>query len=252
MVIVKFGNLGIDAIEKELGISFTKEDRDRLKATRQEQLMEGMEVVEMPAESWHFFDMPRQLELGSYRFFCEFQKMLGKYELKGRLTVSYELAEDEKLENHYQLKSDSGYPMYFHGHVISENYSSYTFYKLTKENKKSLQYSQVGVGYFHRDVLKVDAYISRDQLVPEGTHIKNIEKFTKSEIETPTKVADLVFMTPFGIAVLNEWKGDYISSDQKFASDAPWTYEEAKEVLKTYRKELRDTKGKNYEKKYQF
>lgn len=239
MAIVKFGNLGIDEIEKELGINFTKEDRDRLKTTRQERLMNGMEVVEMPAESWHLFDMPRQLELGSYRFFCEIQKMLRKYDLKGRLTVSYQLAEDEKVENYYQLKSDSGYPMYFHGHVISKNYSSYAFFKLTKENVKSLQYTQVEIKNFHRDILKVDAYISRDQLVPADGDKMVVEKFAKTEIETPTDIADLVFMTPFGIAVLNEWKGDYVSSDQRFTSDAPWTYEGANKVLKTYRKELR-------------
>lgn len=39
---VKFGNLGIDAIERDLGIKFTEEDRKLLQETRQETVMVGM------------------------------------------------------------------------------------------------------------------------------------------------------------------------------------------------------------------
>lgn len=86
---VKFGNLGIDAIERDLGIKFTEEDRKLLQETRQETVMVGNEKVKMPSRSWHFFDIPRQLELGSYGFFLEIRKMLSRYKLKGNLAVNF-------------------------------------------------------------------------------------------------------------------------------------------------------------------
>ena len=68
---VKFGNLGIDEIERDLGIKLTEADRKFLQETRQEQVMNGEGALKMPSRSWHFFDMPRVLELGSYSFYLE-------------------------------------------------------------------------------------------------------------------------------------------------------------------------------------
>ena len=73
---VKFGNLGIDELERDIGIKLTEADRKFLQETRQEQVMEGKEAVKMPTRAWHFFDIPRVLELGSYSFYLEIESLL--------------------------------------------------------------------------------------------------------------------------------------------------------------------------------
>ena len=51
---VKFGNLGIDELERDLGIKLTEADRKFLQETRQEQVMNGEGALKMPSRSWHF------------------------------------------------------------------------------------------------------------------------------------------------------------------------------------------------------
>ena len=56
-VVVKFGNLGIEDLERDLGIKFTEADRKFLQETRQEQVMEEGEALKMPSCSWHALSM---------------------------------------------------------------------------------------------------------------------------------------------------------------------------------------------------
>ena len=70
--------------------------------------------------------------------------MLGEYEIEGRLTVSYELADDEKIDNHYNFKTESNFPVYLSCEsfsVLSKDvFKRHSFYKLHKENKRTLIY----------------------------------------------------------------------------------------------------------------
>ena len=59
--------------------------------------MEGKEAIKMPTRSWHFFDIPRVLDLGSYSFYLEIESLLSKYDIQGRLDVSFVFADDEKM-----------------------------------------------------------------------------------------------------------------------------------------------------------
>lgn len=143
---VKFGNLGIDEIERDLGIKLTEADRKFLQETRQEQVMNREGTLKMPSRSWHFFDMPRVLELGSYAFYLEIEKLLLNYEIKGRLEVSFVFADDEKIENLYELESKNSYPNYLFGHIVRGEFSkigSFSFWQIYKENKKTIEYRRV-------------------------------------------------------------------------------------------------------------
>ena len=70
---IMIGNLRVRDIEEQLGIEFTLEDKQLLEETWQQKVMDGMNSVEMPSRSWHFFDIPRNLVFGSFTFFQEFK-----------------------------------------------------------------------------------------------------------------------------------------------------------------------------------
>ena len=143
---VRLGNLGIDELERDLGIKLTEADRKFFQETRQEQVMNGEGALKMPSRSWHFFDMPRVLELGSYSFYLEIEKLLSNYEIKGNLNISFVFVDDEKIENFYELDSKNSYPNYLFGHILVGEFAkigTFSFWQIYKENQKTIEYRRV-------------------------------------------------------------------------------------------------------------
>ena len=244
---VKFGNLGIDAIERDLGIKFTEDDRKLLQETRQEQVMDGKEVVKMPSRSWHFFDIPRQLELGSYGFFLEIRKMLSQYELKGKLAVNFVFSEEEKLENLYKLRTIENFPVFLYGTktevLAGSTFTHPCFYQIYKENKKTIIYKEVKTSRFFAEVKGLDTYVPRDFLVPKEENYEWCEvKLTKDELLNPSNKNTILFKNPYGICRVKPWNGErlyYIDSEH-------WElkYSDLEEELKGYKKHLKELKAK--------
>jgi hypothetical protein len=244
---VKFGNLGIDAIERDLGIKFTEEDRKLLRETRQETVMEGNEKVDMPSRSWHFFDIPRQLELGSYGFFLEIRKMLSRYELKGKLDVNFVFSDEEKPEKLYKLRTIEGFPVFLYGTktevIAGSTFTHPCFYQLYKENKKTIVYKEVGTLKFFAEVKELDMYVPRDFLVPkEGDYKWREVKLTKDELLNPSDKNTILFENSFDICRVKPWNGERL-----FYIDREYwklKYSDLKEELKGYKKYLKELKAK--------
>lgn len=243
---VKFGNLGIDAIEHDLGIKFTEEDRNFLKETRQEQVMNGKEVVEMTARSWHFFDIPRQLELGSYGFFLEIRKMLSRYDLKGKLAVNFIFAEEEKPENLYKLRTPEGFPVFLFGTrtevLAGSTFTHPCFLQICKENKKTIVYKEVKTLRFFAELKGLDTYVPDDFLVPkEGEYIWYEVKLLKDELLNPNNKNTILFDTVWGVYKVKPWNGERL----KYIDSKRWElkYNELEEELKDYKKHLKNLKG---------
>lgn len=244
---VKFGNLGIDAIERDLGIKFTEEDRKLLQETRQETVMEGNEKVNMPSRSWHFFDIPRQLELGSYGFFLEIRKMLSRYELKGKLDVNFVFSDEEKPEKLYRLRTLEGFPIFLYGTktevIAGSTFTHPCFYQLYKENKKTIVYKEVETLKFFAEVKELDMYVPRDFLVPkEGDYKWREVKLTKDELLNPSDKNTILFGNSFDICRVKPWNGERL-----FYIDREYwklKYSDLKEELKGYKKYLKELKAK--------
>lgn len=244
---VKFGNLGIDAIERDLGIKFTEEDRKLLRETRQETVMEGNEKVNMPSRSWHFFDIPRQLELGSYGFFLEIRKMLSRYKLKGKLAVNFVFSEEEKPEKLYKLRTIEGFPVFLYGTktevFAGSTFTNPCFYQFYKENKKTIVYKEVKTLRFFAEAKELDMYVPHDFLVPkEGEYNWHEVKLLKDELLNPSNKNTILFKNPYGICRVKPWNGERlydIDSDY-------WElkYSELEEELKGYKKHLKELKAK--------
>lgn len=235
---VRFGNLGIDELERALGIVFTEEDRNLLKETRQEQVMEGNKALKMPSRSWHFFDMPRVLELGSYAFYLEIEKLLLNYEIKGRLEVSFVFADDEKIENLYELENTDGYPKYLYGHRISQSgYGLFQFWQIYKVNKRTIEYRSVREESFFEDKKELNRYVRNDFLVPCEDDFRNHSLKIKKE-ELDNLESEIVKFFGYGdILELKPWKGErvpYLGSGK----NVDW--EKYKEKEKAYRKRIRN------------
>ena len=244
---VKFGNLGIDAIERDLGIKFTEEDRKLLRETRQETVMEGNEKVKMPSRSWHFFDIPRQLELGSYGFFLEVRKMLSRYKLKGKLDVNFVFSDEEKPEKLYKLRTIEGFPVFLYGTktevIAGSTFTHPCFYQLYKENKKTIVYKEVETLKFFAEVKELDMYVPRDFLVPkEGDYKWREVKLTKDELLNPSDKNTILFGNSFDICRVKPWNGERL-----FYIDREYwklKYSDLKEELKGYKKYLKELKAK--------
>ena len=244
---VKFGNLGIDAIERDLGIKFTEDDRKLLQETRQEQVMDGKEVVKMPSRSWHFFDIPRQLELGSYGFFLEIRKMLSQYELKGKLAVNFVFSEEEKPENLYKLRTIENFPVFLYGTktevLAGSTFTHPCFYQIYKENKKTIIYKEVKTSRFFAEVKGLDVYVPRDFLVPkEGNYEWCEVKLTKDELLNPSNKNTILFKNPYGICRVKPWNGEWLY----YIDSEYWElkYSDLEEELKGYKKHLKGLKAK--------
>ena len=237
-VVVKFGNLGIDDLERDLGIKFTEADRKFLQETQQEQVMEGGEALKMPSRSWHFFDMPRVLELGSYAFYLEVEKLLSNYEIKGRLEVSFVFADDEKVENLYRLENAEGYPKYLYGHRISKSgFGLFDFWQIYKVNKRTIEYRCVRNERFFENKKELERYVRNDFLVPCTDDFYNSSlKIKKEELENLE--SEIIAFVPYGdILELKPWKGERVSS---LGSDKNVDWEEYQEKVKAYRKRVRN------------
>lgn len=244
---VKFGNLGIDAIERDLGIKFTEEDRKLLRETRQETVMEGNEKVKMSSRSWHFFDIPRQLELGSYGFFLEIRKMLSRYELKGKLDVNFVFSDEEKPEKLYRLRTLEGFPVFLYGTktevLAGSTFTHPCFYQIYKGNKKTVVYKEVETLKFFAEVKELDMYVPRDFLVPkEGDYKWREVKLTKDELLNPSDKNTILFGNSFDICRVKPWNGERL-----FYIDREYwklKYSDLKEELKGYKKYLKELKAK--------
>lgn len=236
---VKFGNLGIEALERDLGIKLTEADRKFLQETRQEQVMEGGKAVKMPSRSWHFFDMPRVLDLGSYSFYLEIESLLSNYDIQGRLEVSFVFSDDEKVENLYELESTEGYPKYLYGHVISSySYSSFHFWQIYKVNKRTIEYRDVFHESFFEDKKKLGRYVRNDFLVPKTDNYRNLHsvKIKKEEFEN-LESEIITFIGGGDLLELKPWKGERVPA---LGSGKEVDWEEYKEKEKAYRKRVRN------------
>ena len=243
---VKFGNLGIDAIERDLGIKFTEDDRKLLQETRQEQVMNGKEVVGMPARSWHFFDIPRQIDLGSYGFFLEIREMLSRYKLKGKLAVHFVFSEEEKPENLYQLKTKEGFPIFLYGTrteiLAGSTFTHPCFCEIYKENKKTIVYKEVKTLRFFEEVKGLDMYVPDEFLVPkEGGYSGHEVKLSKDELVNANNKNTILFNSMLGIYRVKPWNGEKL----KYIDSKYWElkYSELEKELKDYKKHLKELKG---------
>ena len=234
---MKFGNLGIDAIERDLGIKFAEEDRKLLQETRQETVMKGNEKVNMPSRSWHFFDIPRQLELGSYGFFLEIRKMLSRYKLKGNLAVNFVFSDEEKPEKLYRLRTLEGFPVFLYG-TKTEVLAGSTF-----THKKTIVYKEVNTLRFFANVKELDMHVPDDFLVPkEGGYNGREVKLSKNELLNPNNKNTILFDTYLSISRVKPWNGERLKDiDSKY-----WElkYSDLEEELKGYKKHLKELKAK--------
>lgn len=240
---VRLGNLGIDELERDLGIRLTEEDRKFFQETRQEQVMNGEGALKMPSRSWHFFDMPRVLDLGSYSFYLEIEKLLSNYEIKGNLNISFVFADDEKVENLYELESAEGYPKYLYGHIVMGGFSeigSFSFWQIYKENKKTIEYRRVKYESFFEEKKELKRYVRNDFLVPCEDGFYNVAyqesvRFKKEELENPQ--SEMVKFNNYGhIVELKPWKGERVPA---LGSGKEVDWEECLKKEKAYRKQVR-------------
>ena len=243
-VVVKFGNLGIDELERDLGIKLTEADRKFLRETRQEQVVEGEKAVKMPSRSWHFFDMPRVLDLGSYSFYLEIESLLSNYDIQGRLEVSFVFADDEKIENLYELESKNSYPNYLFGHIVMGEFDtigSFSFWQIYKENKKTIEYRRVKYESFFEEKKELKRYVRNDFLVPCEDGFYNVDYqesviVKKEELENPQ--SEMVKFNNYGYIVeLKPWKGERVPA---LGSGKEVDWEECLKKEKAYRKRVRN------------
>lgn len=236
---VKFGNLGIDELERDLGIKLTEADRKFFQETRQEQVMEGKEAVKMPTRAWHFFDIPRVLELGSYSFYLEIEELLSNYDIQGRLDVSFVFSDDEKVENLYELESIEGYPKYLYGHVISSySYSSFHFWQIYKVNKRTIEYRSVRSECFFEDKKELERYVIDDFLVPRPDDYSGLHSVKLKKEELENFESEIITFAGYGdIFELKPWKGERVS---RYGSSKKVDWEEYKKREKAYRKRVRN------------
>lgn len=234
-MIIKFGNLGVKDIEKDLGIKFSEEDFKFLEETHQTQVSKGLEDVKFPKDSWHFFDNPRELVLGSFEFFNKFQNILNKYELNGFIKVSFETAEDETIESRFTLKTSDGIPRFLATHHNHGNFSSLQFFQLRKINKKTLVYTRVPSVRFFKDVLKISNFIINDVRVPEEQN--NLKgnlgdlKINKEQVFNPMNNIVLTeeFTGENRIDIVKIWNGEELS-----LLDTESNLSEAKDIHKKF------------------
>lgn len=250
MTEILLGNLTVEDLEDQLKIKFSADDRALLKDTWQQQVSSGTDDFVMPVRSWHFFDIPRKMVFGSFKFFKEFEGLISKYKLSGTLQISYHLADEEKVENIYELVSEDGFPMYLYGRREGkdDNSSWFNFFRLVKVNKKTLVYRQVKTKEFNRDILGITQYVSHGRLVPPLSATDDYYSEIKVDKDVALnprvgKVGIVVVTSPFRyIYLLSPWKGEYISERESYLKDGD--YDEANKLLKKFRKYTKELKDK--------
>lgn len=184
MVGIRIGNLRVEDIEDQLKIKFTKEERDYLNSTRQEDVS-----IDLDAKCWHFFDFPRVLVFGSRRSHSKFKEILSNHEISGSIQTEFLMMKEDYPASYYQLTTESGYPKFLFAtrkYKPLDSFNDYSYYQLVKENKKTLVYRQVGIKRFEKEVLGMTEFILNEILVPNEDEFCYCDiKLDKSAIESP-------------------------------------------------------------------
>lgn len=81
---IYLGNLSIEQIEREYGVTFSDEDKQWLQEHHQD------EADNIQWYKWHFFDIPRVMVTGSNAFAKEIYDRLRKYPFKGQFSIAIE------------------------------------------------------------------------------------------------------------------------------------------------------------------
>lgn len=212
MMGIRLGNLRVEDIEDQLKIKFTKEERDYLNSTRQEDVS-----IELDTKCWHFFDLPRVLVFGSRKSHARFKEILSNHEISGSIQTEFLMTKEDDPASHYQLTTESGYPRFLFAtkkYKPIDSFNDYSYYQLVKENKKTLVYKQAGVKRFEKEVLGMTEFILNDILVPDEDDCRycNI-KLDKSVIESPMNdnvvYAGKVFQySDDDVMILKIWNGE--------------------------------------------
>lgn len=184
MVGIRIGNLRVEDIEDQLKIKFTKEERDYLNLTRQEDVS-----IDLDAKCWHFFDLPRVLVFGSRRSHSKFKEILSNHEISGSIQTEFLMCKEDEPASHYQLTTESGYPRFLFAvekYQPFDSYNTYSYYQLVKENKKTLVYQQITFKRFEKEVLGMEEFVLNDILTPDEDNLQyNTIRLDKSVIESP-------------------------------------------------------------------
>lgn len=168
---VNFGNLSVEELETRLKISLSEEDKKFFISTHQSDMSKELNKL-----SWHLFELPFEMHVGSLQMFYEIKFRLVKYNFEGQLNFNIKQSKEEKVENIFQLKTKSGFPRYLVKKEFNENNSlnrdSFYFLKLIKENKKSLIYQVVSSQFLYSDLLQIDGVLSIDDyFVPDDDNV---------------------------------------------------------------------------------
>ena len=208
---VKFGNLLLDEIEKSLGIVFSSQDEDFFKNTHQENVREDLNPL-----AWHFFELPKQLELGSYRMFLKVQEIFAKYNPKGTLQLSVNLADNEKIINNFHVTDESGFPKY----LVSKKWGFTRFYELVKINKVTLVYQPVKTQEIFKDVLGFEQFVLNEFAVPlPNAYLdKPTVKISKDKINDSTTGKEILRIEYWknNIETFKVWNGEAIKLTSEF------------------------------------
>lgn len=184
MVGIRIGNLRVEDIEDQLKIKFTKEERDYLNSTRQEDVS-----IDLDAKCWHFFDLPRVLVFGSRRSHSKFKEILSNHEISGSIQTEFLMCKEDEPASHYQLTTETGYPRFLFAvekYQPLDSYNTYSYYQLVKENKKTLVYQQITFKRFEKEVLGMEEFVLNDILTPDEDNLQyNTIRLDKSVIESP-------------------------------------------------------------------
>ena len=184
MVGIRIGNLRVEDIEDQLKIKFTKEERDYLNSTRQEDVS-----IEIDAKCWHFFDLPRVLVFGSRRSHSKFKEILSNHEISGSIQTEFLMCKEDEPASHYQLTTETGYPRFLFAvekYQPIDAYNTYSYYQLVKENKKTLVYQKIGFKRFEKEVLGMEEFVLNEILTPDEDNLRyNTIKLDKFVIESP-------------------------------------------------------------------
>ena len=184
MVGIRIGNLRVEDIEDQLKIKFTKEERDYLSLTRQEDVS-----IDLDAKCWHFFDLPRVLVFGSRKSHSKFKEILSNHEISGSIQTEFLMTKEDDPASYYQLTSASGYPRFLFAvekYQPFDSYNTYSYYQLVKENKKTLVYQQITFKRFEKEVLGMEEFVLNEILTPDEDNLQyNTIRLDKSVIESP-------------------------------------------------------------------
>ena len=241
MVGIRIGNLRVEDIEDQLKIKFTKEERDYLNSTRQEDVS-----IDLDAKCWHFFDLPRVLVFGSRRSHSKFKEILSNHEISGSIQTEFLMTKEDDPASYYQLTTETGYPRFLFAvekYQPFDSYNTYSYYQLVKENKKTLVYQQITFKRFEREVLSMEEFVLNDILTPDEDNLQyNTIRLDKSVIESPMN-NEVVYAgrksqyLDDNLTVLKIWNGEIHRDYTKREPISKFT-----DAIKKYRLHLKNLK----------